>query len=531
MEGRVEAGDLGELGTEPLGGSNGGHGRRVVQGSEVAQPVEAVVNSLVEPNSRPKLGPSVHHPVADGIDADGRGQEASEHPVQVVGDRRQIVASLHAIRGVEDPELEAARSRVHHQNVHRVSLAVPSWSCHPSAVGDRRPFLKSWSWSHKETTVDASSAHIAVHPGDGLVGRFGDTVLLIAGPVSEEDPFVEELVATVEAGSAEGARPGAALAQRIGELLFRAGSAGVASFGVVTPVEGGALVLLHGDVDADIGQPSGATRLSGRQAVTWVDHVVRAPFDRVALTQGDSGRVAVHPRSDLRVGVVPGAGFVLTPTTRAPARAAPSVTPVGAEPDDQLLPTEVTEAATAMPDDELMAPVLPKQEPRAPFDQAEDITPPQAGSTTVGGDSPPEDEDGPAGPSGRAAATTALGGAPPELVGEDGSRTPLDGEYVLGREPSTDEAVRSRHASPLQVEDPDQLVSRVHAHLWVDRGVVVVRDASSANGTFVAAPGAKDWTRVGQEGAELAVGWSMRVGGRIFTLEPGSPVGRPSSQA
>ncbi|HWC38194.1 MAG TPA: FHA domain-containing protein [Acidimicrobiales bacterium] len=377
--------------------------------------------------------------------------------------------------------------------------------------------------------MDTSSAHVAVHPGDGLVGRFGDTVLLIGGPVSEEDPFVEELVATVEVGSAAGALPGAALAQRIGELLFRAGSAGVASFGVVTPVEGGALVLLHGDVDADIGQPSGGTRLSGRRAVTWVDHVVPTPFDRVTVTQGDSGLVAVHPRSDLRVGVVPGAGFVLTPAARAPVPAAPAVTPVGAEPDDELLPTEATEAATAMPDDELMAPATPMRETSAPFDQAEDITPPQAGRATVGAGSPGGDEDGPAGPVGRAAATMAPGGAPPELVGEDGSRTPLDGEYVLGREPSADEAVRSRQASPLQVDDPDQLVSRVHAHLWVDHGAVVVRDASSANGTFVAAPGAKDWTRVGQEGAELPVGWSMRVGGRIFTLEPGSPISRPSS--
>jgi hypothetical protein len=368
-----------------------------------------------------------------------------------------------------------------------------------------------------------------VHPGDGLVGRFGDSVLLIAGPVSEDDPFVEELVATVEAGSAEGALPGAALAQRIGELLFRAGSTGVASFGLVTPVDGGALVLLHGDVDADIRQPSGATRLSGRQAVTWVDHVVQTPFDRVALTQGGSGPAAVHPRSDLRVGVVPGAGFVLTPAARAPGPAAPSVMPVRAEPDDELLPTEATEAATAMPDDELLGPVEPKREAGAPFDQAEDITPPQAGSATIGAGSPGEGEDGPTGLPRRAAATMGVGGAPPELVSEDGSRTPLDGEYVLGREPSADEAVRSRQASPLQVDDPDQLVSRVHAHLWVDRGVVVVRDASSANGTFVAAPGAKDWTRVGQEGAELPEGWSMRVGGRIFTLEPGSPASRPSS--
>jgi hypothetical protein len=113
----------------------------------------------------------------------------------------------------------------------------------------------------------------------------------------------------------------------------------------------------------------------------------------------------------------------------------------------------------------------------------------------------------------------AVTGAPSELVAEDGSRTPLDGTYVLGREPGADEAVRSREASPLQIDDPDQLVSRVHAHLWVDRGAVFVRDAHSANGTFVAAPGAKDWTRVDDEGAELPVGWSMRLGGRVFILE------------
>jgi pSer/pThr/pTyr-binding forkhead associated (FHA) protein len=113
----------------------------------------------------------------------------------------------------------------------------------------------------------------------------------------------------------------------------------------------------------------------------------------------------------------------------------------------------------------------------------------------------------------------AVTSIPAELVGEDGSRTAVDRDYVLGREPGTDDAVRNKLASPLHVDDPDQLVSRVHAHLSVDRGVVYVRDASSANGTFVAAPGAKDWTRVGHDGTELPVGWSIRVGGRVFTLE------------
>ncbi len=379
--------------------------------------------------------------------------------------------------------------------------------------------------------MDASSAHIAVQPGDGLVGRFGDTVLLVAGPVSEEDPFVEHLVATVEAGGAETDVPGAALAQRIGELLFRAGSAHVASFGLVAPVEGGALVLLHGDVDAEISQPSGASRLSGRQAVTWVDHVVHAPFDRVALTRGDAGPVSVHPRSDLRVGVVPGGGFVLSPVGRAPeASAAPvaPIAPVAAERHEDPLPTEATEAAMAPDDAEIVAPHAAKRETGVPFDQAEDITPPQAGRPTIGAQSPFEPEDGPTGAPRQGSATMAVAQAP-ELVGEDGSRTQLDGDYVLGREPRTDEAVRNKQASPLQIDDPDQLVSRVHAHLWVDRGVVFVRDASSANGTFVAAPGAEDWTRVGQEGSELPVGWSIRVGGRVFTLERSSQVSGSSA--
>jgi hypothetical protein len=384
--------------------------------------------------------------------------------------------------------------------------------------------------------VQESSSHVGVQPGDGLVGRFGDSILLVAGPTSEVDPFVEELVATVEAGAAEGALPGAALAHRIGELLFRTSSGEVASFGVVAPVEGGALVLLHGEVDAEIVQPSGARRLSGRQAVTWVDQVVQAPFDRVALTQGAAGSASVHPRSDLRVGVVPGAGFVLTPGGGVGGRQVASVSPPVAESDDDELPaTEAVRPAMAPADDEdEMVADAAKRDSRPLFDQAAERTPAQpqpvpVGNVTIGPQSPLEPEEGPSGPPRRAAATMAMMGAPAELVGDDGSRTPLDGEYVLGREPGADEAVRSRKASPLQVDDPDQLVSRVHAHLWADGGVVFVRDASSANGTFVAAPGARDWTRVGQEGTELPLGWSIRVGGRVYTLENGTVGGARGS--
>ncbi len=384
--------------------------------------------------------------------------------------------------------------------------------------------------------MQASSSHVGVQPGDGLVGRFGDSVLLVAGPTSEVDPFVEELVATVEAGAGEGALPGAALAHRIGELLFRTVAGDVASFGVVAPVEGGALVLLHGEVDAEIVQRSGARRLSGRQAVTWVDQVVQAPFDRVALTQGAAGSASVHPRSDLRVGVVPGAGFVLTPAGGPGGRQpASTAAPVAGSDDDGLPATEAVPAAAALADDEDdIVGDVGKRDSRPLFDQAAEQTPAQAepvpaGNVTIGPESRLEPEDGPQGAPRHAAPTMATTGALAELVGEDGSRTSLDRDYVLGREPAADEAVRSRKASPLQVDDPDQLVSRVHARLWADRGVVFVSDASSANGTFIAAPGAKDWTRVGQEGTELPLGWSIRLGGRVYTLEDVSRSSPPRS--
>jgi hypothetical protein len=400
----------------------------------------------------------------------------------------------------------------------------------------------------------ASTSHIGVEPGDGLVGRFGETVLLVAGPVAGDDPFVEDLVATVEAGVSDAALPGAALAHRVGELLFGAESGEAASFAVVAPVEGGALVLLHGQVDAEISRPSGVRRLSGRQAVTWVDQVVKAPLDQVVVTGGDTAAVSVHPRSDLQVGVVPGGGFVMTPGEAVPQQV--RVASADAGPDvSSLRPTAATEVPAPPAEDEVVLPTAASRGTAPPFDQsaempAAETEPAQgAGLTTprtaepeagpgglpeyepvpgrlsdyepggAGGGGLPEEAEGPAGPSRSAAATMAATGAPSELVAEDGSRTPLDGTYVVGREPGADEAVRSREASPLQIDDPDQLVSRVHAHLWVDRGAVFVRDAHSANGTFVAAPGAKDWTRVDDEGAELPVGWSMRLGGRVFILE------------
>jgi FHA domain len=104
-----------------------------------------------------------------------------------------------------------------------------------------------------------------------------------------------------------------------------------------------------------------------------------------------------------------------------------------------------------------------------------------------------------------------------DLVGTDGARIPLDRAYVIGREPEADPIVMNGTATPVRLGDDDNLISRVQCYITVQGGQVALKDASSANGTFVAAPGDQAWTRLGADAVLLPPTWSMRVGNRVFT--------------
>ncbi|MGW4356264.1 FHA domain-containing protein [Nocardia sp. NPDC004582] len=112
--------------------------------------------------------------------------------------------------------------------------------------------------------------------------------------------------------------------------------------------------------------------------------------------------------------------------------------------------------------------------------------------------------------------TSTLAGPGASLTSAEGETYPLDRPYVIGRDPMIDEAVRRAVASPIVIAR-DRHVSRVHARVFVEKGQVFVRDAGTPGGTYVAAPGAADWVRVGQQPMELKVGWSLRIGERILT--------------
>jgi pSer/pThr/pTyr-binding forkhead associated (FHA) protein len=401
-----------------------------------------------------------------------------------------------------------------------------------------------------------------------MVAHFGDAVLVADARIGLDTftrPVVEELERAAGVLTPE-------LAWNIAGRVASAPAAAPA-FGVAFATDGGFRLLLHGAVRAVV---DGLDRARGSAAATWVDVLVDAPARQLTLTLADRGDVAPDAHCDLRLGTVSGSGAAVvfattaagavTPTRTVPAHAAPepeaepepeAATEATAEPEPAppvMAPAPVPPDAATPPLPEVMAPSFTKPEaqpalqPEAqPQPQPEPLPelqretqpqpqpepqpepepvpepapePPAEPAVVIAHEPRPTDELPPvtaAAPQAPARETIALRDSLTALMSDDGVRTPLDRPYVFGREPQLDPAVAEGHASPIRLADPEQLISRVQAYVYVAGARVTVQDAHSANGTFIAAPGAPDWQRLGDDPVELPVGWSIRMGRRIFT--------------
>jgi hypothetical protein len=339
---------------------------------------------------------------------------------------------------------------------------------------------------------------VAIGRGDGLVARTGDVVMYIADATG-----AAALLGAVDSAAAAQS-PGRALAKALATIALGPDSRSIPSFGVLAPTDDGLLLILRGHVAADIKADGASRSLTGDRALTWVDETVREPVDKIAIGGGGVSGLTACPHTDLRAGVVPGGGFVVHRVAAAEPAAPPPPVAEQIEPETRAAPSQPGEPAKP----------VERQRPAAPFRQKAPAPPTQR--------RPPPDR--PIGaPPRKLAAPTAM---PRPVIGalaaDDEALYPLDRPYVIGRNPLIDKSVRDALASPIFLPN-EQEISRVHAYVTVDDGAVLVRDAGTPGGTYVAAPGDQTWIRVGDRPTELKPGWCLRIGQRILVYQKATP--------
>ncbi len=168
--------------------------------------------------------------------------------------------------------------------------------------------------------MEQLTTRIGIEPGPGLVGRFGDTVILIRRDQATAglDEAARELLGLAAEVGSDRQAPANAIASRLAAWVLGHMSGDAPAFGIVAPMRDGVVMFLRGAVWCTITEGDSAREISGEQALTWVDQIVPGTFERLAIGGVADRPVQADPLSDLRGGVVPGQGFVLSRTAGIP---------------------------------------------------------------------------------------------------------------------------------------------------------------------------------------------------------------------
>lgn len=343
-------------------------------------------------------------------------------------------------------------------------------------------------------------------PGEGLVARLGDNVLVASG--SLDDATARTLVELC------GRTSGSALVRELGKLVLEASGDGP-DIGVVTDEGGRAMVFLRGRMAFRGTVAKEHLELRGEFVVTWVDRALDGPAEAFDLGP-DGADPGTDDLLDLREGVVRAGGITVgTPATDEPA------------PAEGTAP-ETTSSETFEPDPSFHS--IPIEPDPSLVQEREPL--PVEGAGTPDPTEPPRDPDMPPPaivkgfrcsrnhhnrPGAHYCSACGIKmGVHKTLVAVDGERPPLgvlvfdDGvtisvlhDMVVGREPEVEDTVRAGAAQPVRVEDESQSVSRAHLRVELDGWDAYVIDLGSSNGTRVRRQDGEDWIDLTPQARQL----------------------------
>lgn len=346
--------------------------------------------------------------------------------------------------------------------------------------------------------------------GQGVIARSGALVVVTDDRGPEPDPLLNAL-ADVSASGGDG-----------GDLVLRAARAALGGHGqhawacAGATADGGVAALVHGHAMIAVRVDGGPdVTLTASDSVIPVSRKFAGVTVALSLTVGDPA--APDPQFWLGDGVVRGGGLAVTMTADvgdmelrtpvvAPPTVMPKVAPTVLEMDAAGAPAVMAgtpdSGATVNSDDWFAG--RPGQQGAGPVGL-------QAGEPAAGDRPHPVLVDGvpcardhfndPAARSCRQCGIRL--DQPPRnfqrrprpslgvLVLDDGARFPLDGDYVVGREPTFDSDVIDGRARPLRINDPNGTVSRLHLRISLIGWQVEVSDLGSANGSLLQSSGAE----------------------------------------